>query len=46
MTLADLANIGELVAGVGVVVSLLWWERADRFGFDPRFIDHMNERLK
>ena len=24
----------------------VWWERADRFGFDPRFIDHMNERLK
>ncbi len=24
----------------------VWWERADRFGFDPRFVDRMNERLK
>ena len=24
----------------------VWWKQADRFGFDPRFIDHMNERLK
>ena len=26
--------------------AIVCWERADRFGFDPRLIDHMNERLK
>ena len=43
MTLQGLGNMGGFIGAIAVLATL---ERVDRFGFDPRFIDHMNERLK